>query len=66
MNKKKDEPPNFIENSMDIGSTDIPTDDIKGGRRVGFWHRFTQPILYPAGSSLFTRCGSFLMDIQRR
>ena len=60
------EPPSKIiaEGIVDIGSADISLDDIKGKRSVGFWDRFIQPALYPAGSSVCTRCYSILMDIQ--
>ena len=62
-----EEPPSnktITKGIVGIGSADIPTDDIKSEQRVGFWNKLAQPILYPAGSSVCTRCGAFLMDIQ--
>jgi len=56
------EPPSKI--YMDTGATDIPPDDTEGERKVGFWHQLARPVLYPAGSSLCTRCSAVLMDIQ--
>lgn len=53
-----------MEGAMDISPTDIPLDDIKGKQGMGFWDRLTKPILYPAGSSICTRCHIVLMDIQ--
>lgn len=51
---------------VDIGSTDIPFDDIKGKPRMGFWDRLAQPVLYPAGSAVSSRCLAFFMDIQKK
>ncbi len=48
---------------MDIGSTDIPIDDIKSERRVGKWDFLTKPILYPAGSAVCTRCSIVFMAL---
>ena len=49
---------------VDISTTHISPDDIKSEHRVGFWNRFTQPILYPAGGTICDRCGAVIMDIQ--
>ena len=57
-----DEPPS--KDSVDIGSANLPVNDIKGKSRVGKWDFLTKPILYPAGGSLSFRCGSIFMDIQ--
>ena len=54
-----------IKDSLGIGSTYIPADDIKGKQRVGWWDKLKQPILYPAGSSVCTRCSIVFDDIQR-
>lgn len=59
-----DEPPNTT-GALGIGSADIPPNDTQGGRRVGFWDRFAQPILYPAGGSLFNRCVSFYLSFRQ-
>jgi len=59
MDNYNEEPPGLKiidAGGMDISSTDIPLDDIEGKPRVGFWHQFTQPVLYPAGSSVCSRC----------
>jgi len=52
------EPPSktISKDIMDIGSADIPANDIKSKQRMGIWDRFAQPILYPAGSSVCSRC----------
>ena len=60
-----DDKPPSSKDDLDIGSTDIPVDDIKGKRRMGFWDRFIEPILYPPGSALCSRCLSFLVDFQK-
>lgn len=63
-----DEPPSnkiTIKDAVDIGSTDIPVDDTKSEQRMGFWNRLAQPILYPAGSAVCSRCYSVLVDIQK-
>ncbi len=57
-----DKPPSSQVN-MDIGSTDIPIDDIKSERRVGKWDFLTKPILYPAGSAVCTRCSIVFMAL---
>ena len=52
-----------IKGDMGNGAADISADDIKGEQRVGWWDRLTEPILYPAGSSVFTRCAFIFGDI---
>ncbi len=54
MENEIEEPPS--KNIVDTGTANIPFDDIKGKQRMGIWHRLAQPILYPAGSSVCSRC----------
>ena len=54
----------FSESVVGFTPTHLSVDDIKGKQGVGgFWNKLLQPILYPAGTSLCSRCCGFLMDI---
>ena len=62
MDNYNEEPPGckiVLAGDMDISSADIPPNDIEGEWRVDFWHKFIEPILYPAGSSVCSRCIGF-------